>query len=84
MLHILQQTNSLLNEVSPDLKVYRTRATDWFSIYKKDKTKIPSAGFAKNDNNSLTGRSLGLSGVTFLFPIPGEDGINMLSGSIQT
>ena len=24
--------NSLLNEVSPDLKVYRTRATDWFRI----------------------------------------------------
>ena len=44
--------NSLLNEVSPDLKVYRTRATDWFRIYKKDKSKIPSAGFATNDKNS--------------------------------
>ncbi|MBK7709899.1 MAG: hypothetical protein IPJ37_02190 [Bacteroidales bacterium] len=43
--------NSLLREISPDLKVHRTRATDWFSLYKKDKTKIPSAGFAANGNN---------------------------------
>ena len=29
------------------LKVYKTKATDYFRIYKKDKSKIPSAGFAK-------------------------------------
>jgi glycosyltransferase involved in cell wall biosynthesis len=62
--------NSLLNEVSPDLKVYRTRATDWFRIYKKDKTKIPSAGFATNDNNSLTGRIIRFIRGNFFIPDP--------------
>ena len=72
--------NSLSNEVSPDLKVYRTRATDWFRLYKKDKSKIPSAGFATNDNNSLDRQRLSdLSGEIFLFPIQEKDGINMHS-----
>ncbi len=62
--------NSLLNEVSPDLKVYRTRATDWFSIYKKDKAKIPSAGFATNDNNSFTGRIIRFIRGNFFIPDP--------------
>jgi glycosyltransferase involved in cell wall biosynthesis len=61
---------SLLKEVSPDLKVYRTRATDWFRLYKKDKAKIPSAGFASNDNNSFTGRIIRFIRGNFFIPDP--------------
>jgi glycosyltransferase involved in cell wall biosynthesis len=35
--------DTLSQEVSPDLKVFRTRATDWFRLYNRDKSKIPSA-----------------------------------------
>ena len=44
--------NSLETEISPDIKIYKTRATDYFRIYNKDKKKIPSAGFASNDNKA--------------------------------
>jgi glycosyltransferase involved in cell wall biosynthesis len=62
--------NSLLNEVSPGLKVIRTRATDWFRIYKKDKSKIPSAGFAANDINTLTGKIIRFVRGNFFIPDP--------------
>jgi len=62
--------NSLLNEISGDLKMYRTRATDWFRIYNKDKSKIPSAGFATNDNKSIKGRILRFIRGNFFIPDP--------------
>jgi glycosyltransferase involved in cell wall biosynthesis len=62
--------HSLLNEEAFDLQVYRTRATDWFRIYKKDKTKIPSAGFATNDSNSLTGKIMRFIRGNFFIPDP--------------
>jgi glycosyltransferase involved in cell wall biosynthesis len=62
--------NSLLDEVSPDLTVHRTRATDWFRIYKRDKTKIPSAGFATNWNNSLAGKIIRFIRGNFFIPDP--------------
>ena len=33
--------NSLEEEISPDTKIFRTKATDYFRLYKKDKTRIP-------------------------------------------
>lgn len=45
--------NSLENEVPPSIVVCRTRAIDWFSIYNRDKSKIPSSGFANKNDNSL-------------------------------
>ncbi len=62
--------NSLAVEVSPDINVYRTRATDWFRIYNKDKTKIPSAGFASNDNNSISGKIIRFVRGNFFIPDP--------------
>jgi glycosyltransferase involved in cell wall biosynthesis len=62
--------SSLFNEVTPDLKVYRTRATDWFRIYNKDKSKIPSAGFATNDNKSLYGKIIRFIRGNFFIPDP--------------
>jgi glycosyltransferase involved in cell wall biosynthesis len=62
--------SSLTAEVSPDLKVYTTKATDWFRIYKKDKAKIPSAGFATNDDNSFTGKIIRFIRGNFFIPDP--------------
>lgn len=62
--------HSLHNEISGDLKIFRTRATDWFRIYKKDKTKIPSSGFATNDSNNFTGRIIRFIRGNFFIPDP--------------
>jgi glycosyltransferase involved in cell wall biosynthesis len=39
---------TLTGEISENLRVISTKATDWFRIYRRDKTKIPSAGFASD------------------------------------
>ncbi|MCX6329130.1 MAG: hypothetical protein NTZ85_06395, partial [Bacteroidia bacterium] len=44
--------NSLEKEIPESIKVFRTRATDWFRIYGSNKSKVPSAGFAINSDNS--------------------------------
>ena len=62
--------DSLQNEISPDLKIYRTKARDWFRLYRKDKTKIPSAGFASNDNKSLAGKIIKFIRGNFFIPDP--------------
>lgn len=45
--------NTLEKEVPPSIVVCRTKAIDWFSIYNRDKSKIPSSGFANKNDNSL-------------------------------
>lgn len=47
--------NTLEKDIPPGLKIYKTKSTDWFRLYKKDKSKIPSAGFANNSDISLKG-----------------------------
>ena len=44
---------SLINEVPPNLKVYKTRAIDYFRFYSKDKSRIPSAGFAIDEEKGF-------------------------------
>ena len=57
-----------------------TRATDYFSIYKKDKSKIPNAGFANNSDNSFKGKSYAFhQGKFFSSRSTEKDGINMPS-----
>jgi glycosyltransferase involved in cell wall biosynthesis len=46
---------TLEKDLPAGIKVYRTRATDWFRLYSKDKKKVPSAGFAVNNDNSIKG-----------------------------
>jgi len=41
---------SLLGDIPP-VEVHKTRAVDWFRLLSKDKSKIPSAGFAMNTGN---------------------------------
>ena len=62
--------DSLLNEISTGLEIHKTKARDWFRIYRKDKTKIPSAGFAANDNNSFTGKIIKFIRGNFFIPDP--------------
>lgn len=47
--------NSLEKDIPKGLKIYKTKSTDWFRLYKRDKSKIPSAGFASNNDRSLKG-----------------------------
>jgi len=70
--------NSLLKNLSSELEIHLTRSTDYFAIYKKDKTRIPAAGFAYNIDNTLKEGFFDSSEETFSFPIPGEDGTNTL------
>jgi len=62
--------DSLTNELPLSLKVHKTQAIDYFSIYKKDKTKIPSAGFANSVNDTLKGKILRFIRGNFFIPDP--------------
>lgn len=62
--------NSLAKEIPSSLKVYTTKATDYFTFYKKDKTRIPSAGFASNPDNSLRGKIMRFIRGNFFIPDP--------------
>lgn len=62
--------NSLTNDILPGLKIYRTRATDYFRLYKKDKSKIPSAGFAVNGRKGFTGKISRFIRGNFFIPDP--------------
>jgi glycosyltransferase involved in cell wall biosynthesis len=61
---------SLAGELSSSVKVYKTPAVDYFSIYKKDKTKIPTAGFANSIDNSLSGKIQRFIRGNFFIPDP--------------
>lgn len=61
---------SLKENLPPTLKVHITPAINYFGIYKKDKTKIPSAGFANNVDNSLKGRIFRFIRGNFFLPDP--------------
>ncbi|MCX6326498.1 MAG: hypothetical protein NT144_07600 [Bacteroidia bacterium] len=62
--------NSLEAEISPEIMIYKTRATDYFRIYNKDKKKIPSAGFASNDDKGIKGIILRFIRGNFFIPDP--------------
>ncbi|HUW93228.1 MAG TPA: glycosyltransferase family 4 protein [Bacteroidales bacterium] len=44
---------SLYGDIPLDVEVHRTRATNYFSLYSKDQSKIPSAGFASESNKGI-------------------------------
>ncbi len=62
--------SSLTQEIPLALKIHKTGATDYFSIYKKDKSKIPTAGFANSIDNSLKGKLLRFIRGNFFLPDP--------------
>lgn len=62
--------NSLAAELPLSVKVHKTPAIDYFSIYKKDKSKIPSAGFANSVDNTFKGKILRFIRGNFFIPDP--------------
>jgi glycosyltransferase involved in cell wall biosynthesis len=61
---------SLERDVPEKTKVYRTKATDWFRFYGSDKTKVPSAGFATNKDDSPKGKFSRFIRGNFFIPDP--------------
>ena len=62
--------DSLAKELPLSVKIHRTPAIDYFSIYKKDKTKIPTAGFANKVDNSFKDKILRFIRGNFFIPDP--------------
>lgn len=48
--------NTLSEDIPAGLRIIKTKATDYFRLYKKDKSKIPSAGFAKGNSDGIKAR----------------------------
>ena len=61
---------SFSDEMLSSLKVNKTPATDYFTIYKKDKSKIPTAGFANSIDDSIKGKILRFIRGNFFIPDP--------------
>ncbi len=61
---------SLEEDVPESTLVYRTKATDWFRLYRSDKSKVPSAGFATNKDDSLKGKISRFIRGNFFIPDP--------------
>jgi len=57
-------------DVSDDIEVYKTPATDYFRFYRKDKTKVPTAGFASSDDPGLRSKILRFVRGNFFIPDP--------------
>lgn len=60
---------SLSGDVPP-VEIHKTKATDWFRLLSSDKSKIPSAGFAMNTDNSFKGRFSRFIRGNFFIPDP--------------
>ncbi len=61
---------SLAAEVPASLRVLTTKATDWFSVYGKNRKDIPSAGFAAGTDDSLKGKTMRFIRGNFFIPDP--------------
>jgi glycosyltransferase involved in cell wall biosynthesis len=62
--------DSLVEDIPQALRIYTTPATDYFSIYGKNRSKIPAAGFANNSKNSLKDKFLRFIRGNFFIPDP--------------
>jgi glycosyltransferase involved in cell wall biosynthesis len=60
----------LEKEISTEIKIYKTRATDYFRIYTNDKNKIPSAGFASNIESGIKDKFMRFIRGNFFIPDP--------------
>jgi glycosyltransferase involved in cell wall biosynthesis len=62
--------NSLAGDLPSTIKVFTTPATNYFDIYKKDKSRIPSSGFANSVDNTFKGKLLRFVRGNFFIPDP--------------
>lgn len=64
-------TDQTLNDEIPvNLEIYKTKATDYFRFYKRDKSRIPSAGFAANGKKSFAAEISRFIRGNFFIPDP--------------
>jgi hypothetical protein len=61
---------SLVADLPESVKVYTTPAINYFSFYKKNKSNIPSAGFANNLDSTFKGKFLRFVRGNFFLPDP--------------
>lgn len=61
---------SLTDDLPSSVKVFTTPATNYFDIYRKDKSKIPSAGFANSVDNTFKDKLLRFVRGNFFIPDP--------------
>ncbi len=62
--------DSLAGDIPDTLRVLKTHATDYFRIYKKDRSRIPAAGFANSAEDSVKSRILRFVRGNFFIPDP--------------
>jgi glycosyltransferase involved in cell wall biosynthesis len=62
--------DSLVVDIPDFLRIYTTPATDYFSIYGKNRSKIPAAGFSNNSGNSIKEKILRFIRGNFFIPDP--------------
>jgi len=62
--------NSLNEDIPPGLVVHKTDAIDYFRYYNRDKSLIPSAGFAQDDDNGLKSKISRFLRGNFFIPDP--------------
>ena len=62
--------NSLNNEIPANLTIYKTRARNYFKLYNKDKSKIPSAGFAVDEERGFISHITRFLRGNFFIPDP--------------
>lgn len=61
---------TLEKEIPPSLRIWKTKATDYFRLYRKDKSRIPSSGFAVGREKGLTGKIIRFVRGNFFLPDP--------------
>ncbi|MGD0583679.1 MAG: glycosyltransferase family 4 protein [Bacteroidales bacterium] len=61
---------TLEKDVNGGIKVYKTSATDYFRLYRKDKSRVPSAGFATSGDPGILIRILRFVRGNFFIPDP--------------
>lgn len=61
---------SLEEEIPPSMKIWKTKAKDYFRLYKKDKSHIPSSGFAAGSEKELIDKIIRFVRGNFFLPDP--------------
>ena len=62
--------HSLDRDLDSKIRIWKTRATDYFRIYRRDKSKVPAAGFASSDEKSFKGWLIRFVRGNFFIPDP--------------
>ena len=62
--------HSLKKDIPESVKVYPTRATDYFRVLKSGKSAVPSAGFASGNEDGLKARIIRFIRGNFFIPDP--------------